>query len=114
MEKLGRIDYELRDSQGKILWRPKLSQFLNETQIKQLSFQSDMAVEFAHYLKEYFYQHHHQIEPMHQMEQYQVEQYQVGVYAKCYVTVNGRLSKLYWDPNLDLTQFPSQTNIVGK
>lgn len=96
MEKSGRIDYQVLDSQGKILWRPQLKDYLNPAQIKQLSFQSDMAIEMAHFLEEEYYQNRTPEQQSLQGSQ------RVQVQAKCYVSLNGRASNLYWDPSIAL------------
>ena len=61
---------------------------LNSHQEKQMSFQPDMLLQYAHYLSDY-YGSRGMSKPV--------------VSAEVYVTLNGRPSKLLFDPNLDLT-----------
>ncbi|GIR99434.1 MAG: hypothetical protein CM15mP102_02550 [Flavobacteriales bacterium] len=52
-----------------------------------MSFQPDFILEFAHYLGEYYNNNGYG---------------DVEVYAESYVTLNGRTSKVFVDPNVDL------------
>lgn len=65
------------------------SDFLTSFQEKQMSFQPDFILEYAHYLKNHFEGQGHE---------------NIGVYVESYVALNGRRSQLYIDPNTDLTQ----------
>ncbi len=68
------------------------SDYLTYQQEKQMSFQPDMILEFAHYLA----------------RRLQAQGLQaVAVYAEAYVSLNGRPSQLLLDPTVDLTK---QTN----
>ncbi len=60
------------------------SDFLTAQQEKQMSTQPDMILQFAHYIKQY----------------YQTNE----VYAEAYVTVNGKGSRLFIDPKINLVQ----------
>jgi hypothetical protein len=64
-------------------------EFLNPTQEKQMSFQPDMILEFAHFLKK-----HYEAKGVHNPE----------VRAEVYATMNGRLGKLLIDPHLNLSE----------
>ena len=61
--------------------------FLTEFQERQMSFQPDFILEYAHYLGEYYNNNGFN---------------NVEVYAESYVTLNGRTSKRFIDPNVDL------------
>jgi hypothetical protein len=63
--------------------------FLTPFQEKQMAFQPDFILEFAHYLEDYY-------------ESEGVEE--VGVYVDSQVALNGRLSQPYINPDTDLTQ----------
>lgn len=65
------------------------SKFLTPFQEKQMAFQPDFILEFAHFLEEYY-------------EEEGVEE--VGVYVDSQVALNGRLSQPYIDPDTDLTR----------
>ncbi len=64
-------------------------EFLNPTQEKQMSFQPDMILEFAHFLKK-----HYEAKGVHNPE----------VRAEVYATMNGRLGKLLIDPHVNLAE----------
>ncbi len=64
-------------------------EFLNPTQEKQMSFQPDMILEFAHFLKR-----HYEAKGVHNPE----------VRAEVYATMNGRLGKLFIDPHVNLAE----------
>jgi hypothetical protein len=89
MEKAGTATFYVRDGrtgrEGEVLNR----EFLNAHQEKQMAFQPDMIVQFAHFLRDHYAARGVQ-EPT--------------VRAEVYVTLNGRPSRLYFDPQLDLTR----------
>lgn len=89
MEKAGTAQFFVKDSvtgrEGEV-WN---QEFLNPHQEKQMSFQPDMILQFAHFLAEYYEQ-----EGMNDPQ----------VRCEAWVTLNGRRSRLLVDPNLDLTQ----------
>ena len=61
--------------------------YLTEFQEKQMSFQSDFILEYAHYIGDI----------------YQKKGFKdIAVYAESYVTINGRPSQLYIDPTVNL------------
>ena len=62
------------------------SQYLTPFQLKQMSFQPDFILEFAHYLG----------------EKYSTENNKVEVYADSFVALNGRPSKRFIDPDINL------------
>lgn len=61
--------------------------FLSSFQEKQMSFQPDFILEYAHYLKEHFESQGHE---------------NIGVYVESYVALNGRRSQEYISPEIDL------------
>ncbi len=64
-------------------------QFLTPFQEKQMSFQPDFILEYAHYLE----RHYRALEDRGNLE----------VYVDSYVALNGRSSKPFVDSNVDLT-----------
>ena len=89
MEKAGYIQFKVTDPvTGKGLIADN-SKFLTPFQEKQMSFQPDFILEYAHYLHDHF-----QAEGMHDPV----------VTVSSYVTLNGRLSTLYIDPNVNLAK----------
>lgn len=67
------------------------AEFLTPVQVKMMSTQPDMILQFAHFLKDYFKSKGHG---------------NVKVYARSYVGLNGRSSKKFIAENVDLTSFP--------
>ncbi len=63
------------------------SEFLTPFQEKQMSFQPDFIIEFAHYLGNYYSNMNND---------------KVRVFVDCFVTLNGRESKRFVDQNIDL------------
>ena len=61
--------------------------YLTEFQEKQMSFQSDFILEYAHYIWDIFKKKGFK---------------DIAVYAESYVTINGRPSQLYIDPKINL------------
>lgn len=62
--------------------------FLNKTQIKMLNTQPDMMVQYAHFLKEKYLSYGYK---------------NPKVYAEVYISLNGKGSRLYNDPSVDLS-----------
>ncbi len=62
-------------------------EFLSEFQERQMSFQPDFILEYAHHVGEYYKKN-----GMNEIE----------IYADSYVTLNGRLSQRFVDPNVNL------------
>ena len=60
---------------------------LTKVQTKQMSFQADMILEFAHYLGDYYKK-----QGLHN----------IAVFANSYVTLNGRPKEQFIDPSIDL------------
>ena len=89
MEKAGYTQFTVVDSKSNEKIRVTNSLFLTDFQIKQMAFQPDFILEYAHILKKYY-------------EKNGVNN--PKVYAESYVALNGRLSRLYIDPKVDLAQ----------
>nr|WP_299069817.1 HTTM domain-containing protein [uncultured Allomuricauda sp.] len=89
MEKAGYAQFKIVDKKTNTWFYVDNKNFLTPFQEKQMSFQPDFILEYAHYLKEHFEREGHK---------------NLGVYVDCYVTLNGRLSETFIDPDVDLTQ----------
>lgn len=85
VEKTGHIEFRCHDTETGHNWVEYPNQYLSPLQEKQMSFQPDMVLEFAHYLDE---QSPNDIE----------------VYADAYVSLNGKAAKRYVDPTIDLSK----------
>ncbi|EDP96285.1 gamma-glutamyl carboxylase-like protein [Kordia algicida OT-1] len=89
MEKAGISTFKIVDGKTGNYFYVKNSDFLTERQEKQMSFQPDFILEYAHYLGDTFTKDGHK---------------NVQVYVESYVALNGRLSQLYIDKTVDLYQ----------
>lgn len=89
MEKAGYTQFYVIDSKTKRKTYIDNSRFLTPFQEKQMSFQPDFILQYAHYLHDY-YKETGINEPI--------------VKVDSYVALNGRLSKRYIDPNIDLAK----------
>lgn len=87
MEKAGATDFKIVDGRTGKWFYVDNDDFLTPFQEKQMSFQPDFILEYAHFLKQYFEKRGHE---------------NIEVYADSYVALNGRPSRLYIDPNIDL------------
>ena len=65
------------------------SDFLTDFQEKQMSFQPDFILEYAHYLGDHFKSQGHK---------------NIQVFVESYVALNGRLSAIFINPKIDLYQ----------
>jgi hypothetical protein len=90
MDKVGYITFTVVDPINKNTFQVNNSDFLNSYQEKQMSFQPDFILEYAHYLKKHFEAQGHQ---------------EVAIYANSYVALNGRRSQQFVDPTVDLCTF---------
>ena len=87
VEKAGAVTFFVSDPDSGRRWTVLPGQYLTPQQEKQMSFQPDMILQFAHYLA----------------EQYRAQGYaNVEVRAEAYVSFNGRASRLLIDPTVDL------------
>ncbi|MGK0413976.1 MAG: hypothetical protein ACJA1B_002194 [Polaribacter sp.] len=89
MEKAGSTNFKIVDKKTGNFFMVDNTDFLNSFQEKQMSFQPDFILEYAHYLGDHFKSQGHQ---------------NIGVYAESYVALNGRLSTKFIDSNIDLYQ----------
>ena len=89
MEKAGTATFFVKDSKTGREGEVVNSEFLNAHQEKQMAFQPDMILQFAHFLKKHY-------------EKKGV--YDPKVRVETYVTLNTRPSKLLIDPAIDLTK----------
>ncbi|MBU2996803.1 HTTM domain-containing protein [Cellulophaga baltica] len=87
IEKVGLITYTVRDSDTGKFFQVKNSDFLTPLQIKQMSFQPDFILEYAHLLGDHFKSQGHK---------------NIQIFAECYVALNGRLNQQFVDPTVDL------------
>ena len=87
MEKHGNTTFKIMDGETKNFFYVNNSDFLTPLQEKQMSFQPDFIIEYAHYLGNYFKNQGHE---------------NIEVYAKSYVTLNGRLSEPFVDETVNL------------
>ncbi|WP_338375111.1 HTTM domain-containing protein [uncultured Flavobacterium sp.] len=87
MEKAGYIQFKVVDPKTQKEIRVNNTQFLTAFQEKQMAFQPDFILEYAHILKDY-YEKQGVVNPR--------------IYVESYVALNGRLSQKYIDPNVNL------------
>jgi hypothetical protein len=87
MEKAGYANFKIVNEETKQRFYVDNADFLTSFQEKQMSFQPDFILEYAHYLKSHFYHQGHE---------------NIGVYVEAYVALNGRRSQLYIDPEVNL------------
>ena len=87
IEKKGFTEFKIVDGETSESFYVLNEEFLTEFQERQMSFQPDFILEYAHYLGEYYNNNGYK---------------NVEVYAESYVTLNGRESKVFVDPNIDL------------
>ena len=90
MEKKGYTQFKIVDSLSKSSFYVKNEDFLTNYQEKQMSFQPDFILEFAHYLEE-------------QYSQKGIENIQV--FADSHVALNERRNQRFIDPNKNLLEF---------
>ncbi|WP_339700076.1 HTTM domain-containing protein [uncultured Marixanthomonas sp.] len=89
MEKAGYAQFKVKDSVTGKQFHVDNSDFLNTFQEKQMSFQPDFILEYAHFLGNHFASQGHK---------------NLEVYVESYVALNGRLSQPFIDPTVDLLQ----------
>jgi hypothetical protein len=87
MEKKGYTTFKIKDSVSNKSFYVDNSDFLTPFQEKQMSFQPDFILEYAHYLAEHFEKQGHT---------------NVQVFADSFVALNGRPSQRFIDPDIDL------------
>jgi len=89
MEKAGYANFKIVDGKTGNSFYVNNNDFLTGFQEKQMSFQPDFILEYAHYLKNHFESQGHE---------------EVEVYVESYVALNGRRSKPYIDPTVNLVK----------
>ena len=87
MEKAGYAQFKVVDGQSGKWFYVDNSDFLTPIQEKQMSFQPDFILEYAHYLRDHFELQGHK---------------DVEIYVESKVTLNGRRSTSYIDPTVNL------------
>ncbi len=87
IEKKGYSTFKVVDGESKESFYVMNEEFLTELQERQMSFQPDFILEYAHYLGNYFTD-----KGINKVE----------VYADSYVTLNGRINRRFIDPDVDL------------
>ncbi|MEO1415692.1 MAG: HTTM domain-containing protein [Bacteroidota bacterium] len=90
MEKAGYTQFKVVDPDQGTSYFLRNGKFLSTFQEKQMSFQPDFILEYAHYLAKYCKEEQGIQNP--------------EIYADSYVALNGRLSRRYIDPNIDLAK----------
>jgi len=88
MEKQGYTTFRIVDKNNGENWTVKNEDFLTTFQEKQMAFQPDFIIEYAHHLAHYYKINHNR---------------DIAVYADSYVSLNGRSTKPFVDPTIDLT-----------
>lgn len=91
VEKHGMAEFTVRDAEGVQRESIRNEDYLTPNQIKQMSFQPDMILEFAHHLGAVFRQRGWK-DP--------------AVHAEVWVTLNGRPARMICDPQTDLMKVP--------
>jgi len=89
MEKAGYANFKVVDGANGQTFYIDNNDFLSSFQEKQMSFQPDFILEYAHYLRDHFEQQGYS---------------DVEVYVESFVALNGRRSKPFIDPNVNLAQ----------
>jgi hypothetical protein len=87
MEKMGYANFKIVDSQTGDFFYVDNTDFLTPLQEKQMSFQPDFILEYAHYLGDHFTLQGHK---------------NVEVYVKSFVALNGRLSQPFINEDVNL------------
>src|SRR5690606_5895818 len=90
MEKAGYAQFKIVDAESGKRFYVDNSDFLTPFQEKQMSFQPDFIVEYAHFLADHFEKDGHQ---------------NLEVYVESFVALNGRKSTPYIDPNANLLRY---------
>ncbi len=89
MEKSGYAQFKIKDGVTGKRFYVNNADFLTPLQEKQMSFQPDFILEYAHYLRDHFTAQGHQ---------------NIEVYVESFVALNGRLSTTYIDPDVNLAE----------
>lgn len=89
MEKMGYASFKIVDSKTGNYFYVDNTNFLTPLQEKQMSFQPDFILEYAHYLGDHFKSQDHE---------------NIQVFVESYVALNGRMSQPFIDSKVDLYQ----------
>ena len=89
MEKKGYTTFKIKDSVSQRTFYVDNTDFLTPFQERQMSFQPDFILEYAHYLADHFENQGHQ---------------NIQVFTDSFVALNGRPSQRFIDPNTDLSK----------
>lgn len=89
MEKAGYANFKIVDEETGKRFYVDNADFLTPLQEKQMATQPDFILEYAHYLKSHFSDQGHQ---------------HIGVYVESYVALNGRRSRPYINPEINLIE----------
>jgi len=89
IEKRGYTQFKVVDSVSKKYFYVNNEDFLSEFQEKQMSFQPDFILEFAHHLGTFYTNKGHK---------------NIQVFADSYVALNGRKNQQFIDPNVNLLE----------
>ena len=87
MEKRGYANFKVVNQKTDEFFYVDNDDFLTSFQQKQMSFQPDFILEYAHFLADHFKAQGHQ---------------DLAIYVESYVALNGRRSRPYVDPNINL------------
>ena len=87
VEKIGYTNFKVVNKTTGDSFLVRNGHFLTDLQIKQMSFQPDMILEYAHYLGDHFKNQGHR---------------NIGIYAESFVSLNGRSNQQFIDPEVDL------------
>ena len=90
MEKAGYTNFKIHDPQRGESFQVDNQQFLSAFQEKQMSFQPDFILEYAHFLEDHFRSNENRGD--------------LQIYAESYVALNGRSSQVFINPKVDLSQ----------
>ncbi len=89
MEKMGYANFKIVDTKTGNYFYVDNTEFLTPLQEKQMSFQPDFILQYAHYLGAHFKSKEHE---------------NIQVFVESYVALNGRLSQPFIDPKINLYQ----------
>ena len=87
IEKMGYTNFKIVDTKTKEFFFVNNQDFLSPLQEKQMSFQPDFILEYAHYLGDHYTKQGYK---------------NIAVFAESHVALNGRLSQPFIDENIDL------------
>ena len=89
MEKSGYAQFKVVNGESGKWFYVDNSEYLTPFQEKQMAFQPDFILEFAHFLRDHYTE---------------LGESEVEIYVDCHVSLNGRRSRPYIDPNVDLAK----------